>query len=476
MSCAAQMRVALLTLGCAKNEVDSELMEEQLLAEGFVLCAEPAEADFVVVNTCAFLLDAIDESIDEILDATNLPRVQDGRAHVVVVGCLPARYGDMLAAELPEVSAFLPCSREEELPAVLHALAATDLQASSNASCDETISPRAHGAQGAYKDMAPCKTTPCMETAVSCRSAENVFFEPYDNRGVSRYVKISDGCDRFCSYCAIPYIRGRFHSFPLEEIRARVAQEKAAGAREIVLIAQDTGCWGTDLKPPSSLAQLLDVLAGEFPDLWFRVLYLEPDGVTEELIDTLVRHENICHYLDIPFQHANAEVLARMNRSGEGARFLELVGELRARIPDVVLRTTLIAGFPGETEEQFQELFDFVCDAQFDYVGVFPYSCEEGTKAAVLDGHLDDEVRLSRAQLLRDEADRISDGRLARFIGETLSVLVEGAEEDGQLYGRAYCQAPEVDGVVFLDKGLVGDVVSVRIDDTMFYEMEGTVL
>lgn len=453
------MRVALITLGCAKNEVDSELMEEQLVDAGFVLCADPSTADFIVVNTCAFLLDAIDESIDEILDAADLPNVQDGSTRLVVAGCLPARYGDALAEELPEVHAFVPCSREGELPAILRGLRAADAAAEADAGEDAAGAPRAAG-------VPPAGEQRCAD----------LFRTPYDNQGVSRYVKISDGCDRFCSYCAIPFIRGRFHSFPPEDIRARVARERANGAREIVLIAQDTGCWGRDLQPASNLAALLDSLAGEFPDLWFRVLYLEPDGVTDELIATIARHPNICDYLDIPFQHANGEVIARMNRSGDGARFLELVEKLRRELPDVTLRTTLIAGFPGETEEQFQELFDFVCDAQFDYVGVFPYSREEGTKAAELDGQLDEALRLERAQLLRDEADRISDGRIAGFVGEVLSVLVEGEEEDGQLYGRAFCQAPEVDGVVFIDKGTVGEVVSARICDTMLYEMEGTVL
>ena len=286
-------------------------------------------------------------------------------------------------------------------------------------------------------------------------------------------MKISDGCDRFCSYCTIPFIRGRYRSFPLERVRAEVAAHAAAGVREVVLIAQDTGRWGEDFEEPSTLAELVSTLAEEFPDVWLRVMYLQPEGVTDDYLEAVAAHGNVCPYFDIPLQHVDEGVLRAMNRTGSRAEFEELIERILSRVPDATLRTTLIAGFPGETEELFEELVDFVEEGLFDYVGVFPYSREEGTRAARLDGQVDEDEKAERAQRLRDAADAASVPRIAARVGCEMDVLVEGAEEDGQLYGRAMCQAPEVDGVTYLAAGEPGEVVRVRIADTLLYEMEG---
>ena len=291
--------------------------------------------------------------------------------------------------------------------------------------------------------------------------------------GTFAYIKISDGCDRYCSYCTIPYIRGRYHSFSEERVLAEVQRAIDEGAREIVLIAQDTGRWGQDFLQPLTLAHLMEKLAQTWPDTWFRVMYLQPEGITDELLAVMARYENICSYLDIPLQHVSEPILRAMNRAGSRASFEALLDRIQATVPDVTLRTTLIAGFPGETEEQFEELCDFVADSPFHYIGVFPYSREEGTAAFDLPDQLDEEEKIERAQVLRDVADTACAPRIAERIGCTFPVLVEGVEEDGQRYGRAQCQAPEVDGVTFVSSGAPGDIVNVVIADTLLYEMEG---
>ena len=421
------LKVFMLTMGCAKNEVDSSHMADKLLAAGVSIIDDAALADCIIVNTCSFIQAATEESIEAIFDLYSLPRIAAGRAKLIVAGCMPSRYGDDLVDSLPEVQCFVPCSAEDDIVSVVGRL----------------FPGRLGGAQ--------------LAIALS---------EP------SVYVKISDGCDRFCSFCTIPFIRGRYHSYSYDDIYREVEANIAAGAKEIVLIAQDTGRWGQDFSEPSSLASLLRRLAAAFSEVWFRVMYIQPEGITDELLDVIASHDNIASYLDIPLQHANPGIIAAMNRNGSGAAFLALLNKIRQRIPGVVLRTTLIAGFPGEGDEEFEELCQFVEDAEFDYVGVFAYSQEEGTRAAKLIGQVDEDEKASRAQTLRDIADALSSARVAKRIGQEFDVLVLGREEDGQLYGRALCQAPDVDGVVFLTSGDIGSVVRVRIADTLLYDME----
>ncbi|MEC4184096.1 30S ribosomal protein S12 methylthiotransferase RimO [Adlercreutzia sp. R21] len=423
-------RICLVTMGCAKNEVDSAAMARRLAAAGYCIVEAPDGADVIVVNTCSFIQAATEESLEAIFEAASLPRVAAGDASIVVAGCMPARYGDDLADELVEARAFVPCSKEDDIVEVVASL----------------VGP----ASGAASSDAPDAAGP-----------------------VFSYVKISDGCDRFCSYCTIPLIRGRYRSFGYEDIRADAARAVEAGAREIVLIAQDTGRWGQDLPGGHDLAWLVDQLADEFPDTWLRVMYVQPEGVTDALLAVMAQRENVCSYLDIPLQHVSARLLRAMNRAGSAEKFAALIDHIRALVPDATLRTTLIAGFPGETEDDFEALCDFVAEAPFDYVGVFPYSREEGTKAFDLPDQLDEDEKLERAQVLRDVADTVCGARVAARIGRAMPVLVEGAEEDGQLYGRAQCQAPEVDGVTYVDGGNPGEVVQTVIADTLLYEMEG---
>lgn len=424
--------ICFITLGCAKNEVDTADMRARLVNAGCVIVDDPEQADAVIVNTCSFIQAATEESLDAIFEVSGLENFEHGNAKLIVAGCMPARYGESLTEELSEASSFVPCSKEDDIVEVVRAL---------------------------FPEFEPCAAS----------DLELVAAEPQP----SVYVKISDGCDRFCSYCTIPYIRGRYHSFPLSDIKAKVAAHIAAGTKEIVLIAQDTGRWGDDFAEPSTLAALIDDLARTFPDAWFRVMYVQPEGVTDELLETMAAHDNVCSYLDIPMQHVDADILRSMNRTGSREAHLALIARIREAVPGVTLRSTFIAGYPGETDEQFEELCDFIEEADLDYVGVFAYSQEEGTKAARLENQVDEDTKQQRAQTLRDIADSISTARVAERVGSVMDVLVLGSEEDGQLYGRAKCQAPDVDGVVYISDGKPGQVVSVTVDSTLLYEMEG---
>ncbi|RDB62362.1 30S ribosomal protein S12 methylthiotransferase RimO [Gordonibacter sp. 28C] len=437
--------VAFVTLGCAKNEVDTEHMRERVVCAGYALADDPEEADAIVVNTCSFIQAATEESLEAVFEAADLPNVADGRAALVVAGCMPARYGADLEDELVEAGAFVPCSREDDIALVL----AEAIGEAGNGHAPLSGGPSADG-EDAAAEGSPAACAP-----------------------VSAYVKISDGCDRFCSYCTIPFIRGRYRSFPLDEVRAEVRKQVDRGVREIVLIAQDTGRWGADFSEPSTLAALVSTLAEEHPDTWFRLMYIQPEGLTDELLEAVASHDNVCDYFDIPLQHVDADILRAMNRTGSRAEFEALADRVRRRMPHAALRTTLIAGFPGETDERFEDLCSFVENADFDYIGVFPYSREEGTRAHDLPNQIDEDEKFDRAQRLRDLADAVCAPRVAERIGRELDVLVEGREEDGQLFGRAMCQAPEVDGVTYLERGDVGEIVRVRIEDTLLYEMEG---
>lgn len=430
--------VCICTLGCAKNEVDSEKMHARLAEAGYDRCDDPAAADCIIVNTCSFIQQATEESIDAVLEAFALPRVERGDAAVVIAGCMPARYGSGLAAELPEAAGFVPCADEE-----------------------------------AIADAVAVALSTCGATSRDAGRIAAVHAEPA--QAAFGYVKISDGCSRHCSYCTIPSIRGSYHSFPFERIDADVRTKVDAGCAEVVLIAQDTGRWGADLEPRRTLAWLIERLATAYPDTLFRVMYVQPDGVTDELIDTIARHGNIASYLDMPIQHVDPVILRAMNRQGCRASFEDKVALIRQRIPDAVLRTTLIAGFPGETEEQFAELVDFAGSGCFDYVGVFPYSREEGTAAADLDAQIDEDEKMRRTIEVQTAADAAGAGLVAQRHGEVQRVIIEGVEEDGQRFGRTYQQAPDTDGVTYVDAGEIGDAVYVLIEDTLGYDMEGSV-
>ena len=436
---------AFVTMGCAKNEVDSEHMAQKLLQAGFAVIDDPEIADAVIVNTCSFIQAATEESIDAILEVAGFESVASGASKLIVAGCMPSRYGDDLAAEIPEACSFVPCADESNIVSLAYELF------------------------GNPEDYENGSEEYCESDATETGEMDEI------NPRVSAYVKISDGCDRFCSYCTIPYIRGRYHSYPEEDIVAEIARLANDGVREITLIAQDTGRWGQDFDQKSSLAELVSHVAEKFDSLWFRVMYIQPEGITPELVEAVARHDNVCNYFDIPFQHIDEDILHAMNRKGSREEYDALIASIRERIPDVAIRTTLIVGYPGESEEAFESLCDFVEEADLDYVGIFPYSREEGTRADKQSGHLEEEVKLERFQILRDLADDVCTARIQSRIDDVCKILVCGEEEDGQLFGRTMFQAPDVDGITFVTDGTIGEIVDAVIIDSFFYDLEARI-
>ncbi|MDR2197374.1 MAG: 30S ribosomal protein S12 methylthiotransferase RimO [Coriobacteriales bacterium] len=486
--------VSFITLGCAKNEVDTDRMRARLLAGGHSLVEDAAEADVVVVNTCAFITEATEEAISVILEAAALPRMVAGTARLLVCGCLPSRYGAKLAEGLPEVTAFLGVDEEERILALVEGEGGATQDARRPA-----VRPDAHSAPaepGGTGAKAPGRAHGVLTRTVSAPWA---------------YVKIAEGCDRRCSFCTIPLIRGRYQSRPAGEILAEAAELVAGGVRELILIAQDTSIWGRDLgrepacaegearveapeparaappeparsapPEPANLAGLLHLLAIRFPETWIRLLYLQPSGITDELLAVMAAHHNICDYLDIPLQHASERVLRDMNRAGNATVYLQLLARIRAALPDAVLRTTVIAGFPGETRAEARELERFIEEADFDYVGVFLYSQEEGTVAGARPDQVPMRTRRRRAQRLRDRADATGFARARALLGSTVEVLITQVDEDVSeepypLLGRTRGQAPEVDGMVHLDEGRVGQRRFARIVEACCYELDGRV-
>ena len=433
-------RIAFVTLGCAKNEVDTDKMQARLAAAGFSLVDDVVDADLVIVNTCAFLASAVEESLEVIFGLVGHENAAGEELKVLVAGCMPSRYGDSLSDELVEATGFLAAGEEERVVEEVNRLL---------------------GVEDCFMGGGP-----------------KLLRHEYPS---SAYVKISDGCDRFCSYCMIPHIRGRYHSYALEQIDDEVAELVCNGVREIVLIGQDTGIWGSDFDEQANIAQLLETLAQRYPETWFRLLYVQPEGITDELLDVMAQFPNVCPYLDMPLQHSNAEVLARMNRSGDARAILALIKHVREQVPGIMIRTTLMAGFPGETEEQFEELLDFVDEAQFDYAGVFAFSPEEGSAAYGFDGLLDDDERMERAQRLLDACEAIGTARVAACVDTYAKVLVEGYEQTDiglEALCRTQGQAPEVDGQVHVpikdcDELKLGQFAKVKLTGSFFYEIEG---
>ncbi len=442
----AHASILYITLGCAKNEVDTDRMRALLTAAGYDEVTDTADADAVIINTCSFLASATSESIETTLALAE--EVADGvrNAPIVMCGCVPSRYGADLPDELPEVAAFVRTDEEDGIVAVM----------------DEVL--------GVERSTLPF--IPSVKRTVESAVA---------------YVKISDGCDRFCSFCAIPYIRGRYHSRPAERILAEVRDLVAGGVREIVLIGQDTGIWGTDfddaVEGPRNLAQLMRAVAEAVrPEhVWVRVLYLQPEGMSDELIATLRDVPEVLPYIDIPVQHCNARVLKAMHRSGSVEQLSELFDKLRREIPGLVIRTTSLVGFPSETDDEAAEMLDFMDAQGFDYTSVFAYSQEEGTRAAGMDGQVDEDIKLERTQAAMDLAESLGFAATAAHVGEVAEVIVDGIEETDEgieLIGHAWFQAPDSDGAVHLEAAdaAVGDILLVKFTDSFCYELVGEVV
>ena len=436
--------VGMVSLGCAKNQVDGEVLMATLKNAGFQTVDDAALADIAIVNTCGFIESAKRESIEEILELAALKK--EGKIKkLVITGCLSERYQKEMHQELPEADAVLGI--------------------------------------GANGDIAPLLTK-MME--------ENTYVESFPDKArmplcgdrelttpsYFAYVKIAEGCDNRCSYCAIPLIRGGYRSRTMESIEAECKGLVANGAKELVLIAQDTSRYGIDLYGEYSLAKLMARLCRIDGLRWLRVLYCYPDSITDELLDTMAREEKIVPYIDLPLQHASGPILKAMNRRGDRQSLTALMNKIRERVPGVVLRTTLITGFPGETEEDFTELAEFVKDVKFERLGCFAYSQEEGTPAAELPGQLDEEVKAHRAELIMDRQMEIMERQGMELIGKTLEVLVEGYDRYAECwFGRSWRDAPDVDGKIFFTTGgkrpRLGSFVQVRVEDCMDCDLTG---
>ncbi len=438
-------KAKITSLGCAKNLVDSEVMAGLLRQAGYIITDTDEEADILIVNTCGFIAPAKEESVNAILDAAGHKEGGSCRA-LVVVGCLAQRYRDEILAEIPEIDGIMGTG---DIPRIA-----------------EVVREALEGKKPAVVS-AP--------SFIYSHEMPRVLATP----GYSAYIKIAEGCNNRCAYCAIPDIRGEYRSRELESIVAEAGDLARQGVREVNLIAQDTTRYGLDRYGEYRLDQLLARLAEIEGLAWIRVLYAYPTHFTDNLIDVIARTDKVCKYLDIPLQHADDYILRLMNRRGTRHDVLELIEKLRRRIPGLALRTSLIVGFPGETEEHFENLADFVKTVKFDRIGVFAYSPEEGTAAAAMPGMVPDHVKEARKDLLIRIQQEISLEKNKEKIGRIISVLIEGKEEnEHEVYlGRTEADAPEVDGVIYVSGGGLhpGDIVPVRVTHAYEYDLIGEV-
>ena len=442
------MKVMFVSLGCDKNLVDSEVMLGMLSERGYSFTDDEAEANVAVVNTCCFIQDAKQESIDTLLSLAELKK--DGKLQALVAtGCLAERYREEIQSEIPEVDVIVGTTAlDEVVNAVEEALGSPEQR------------------KNHYRDV----------------NAQPV----YDRKrivttgGYFAYLKIAEGCDKHCTYCIIPKVRGNYRSIPMEALLREARSLAEAGVRELILVAQETTLYGTDLYGKKSLAGLLSELCKIEGIVWIRLLYFYPEELNEELIQVMKKEPKICHYLDIPIQHASDSVLKRMGRRTNQEQLRGMIHLLRKEIPDICLRTTLITGFPGETQEDFEELYRFVNEMEFERLGVFPYSCEEDTPAALMEPQVPEEVKESRRDELMELQQAIVFEKAEARVGSTVLAMIEGKAVDEDVYvARTYMDAPGVDGYLFLhtEKQLMsGDFVKVQITGANEYDLIGEMI
>ena len=439
------MNILFVSLGCDKNLADTELMLGGLRRRGYSFTDDEAQADIAVVNTCCFIGDAKEESINTLLELAE--RKDGGKLKVLIAaGCLAQRYQEEIRKEIPQVDAVVGTMAIEEIgEAVEEELAGKgrnhfrELNAPLSLSRDRVLTTGGHYA----------------------------------------YLKIAEGCGRHCTYCIIPKVRGDYRSIPLEELGAQARALGEGGVRELILVAQETTLYGTDLYGEKRLPRLLQELA-RLPEIhWIRILYCYPEEITEELIETMAREPKVCHYLDIPIQHVSDRILKRMGRRTTREELTVLIGRLRERIPDICLRTTLISGFPGESQEDFEELYRFVNEMEFDRLGVFPYSQEEDTAAAGMPDQVPEEIREARRDELMELQQAVAFDRAEEMTGRVLEVMVEGKAADEDVYvTRTYRDAPGVDGYLFLNTTaslMTGDFVKALVTGSNEYDLTGEI-
>lgn len=421
------MNIALVSLGCNKNLVDSEMILGMMLKNGFNITSDESEADYIIVNTCAFIHDAQKESVETIIKMADYKK--ENCKGLIVTGCLANRYEKEIKELLPEVDLVAEINDYQKIIEFIKKDGIHDIN---------------------YTERV--LSTP-----------------PY-----TAYVKIADGCDNNCTYCIIPKLRGRYKSRTMEDIETEVKHLVTLGVTEIVLVAQDTSCYGIDIYKESKLAELLQKIEAIEGIKWIRVLYTYPEGITDELLEVIKNSEKICKYFDIPIQHINSEVLKRMGRNTNKENIINLIEKIKNNIPNATLRTSLIVGFPGETEEQFNELKEFVSMGYFDRLGVFEYSKEDGTASAKLKGQILKKVKKVRRNQIMEVQQKVSLENNKKIIGQELEVLIEGKLNEGTFFGRTSKDAPEIDGLTFIESAEelpLGEYINVKIEQAKEYDL-----
>lgn len=439
------MKILFISLGCDKNLVDSEMMLGMLGQKGYEFTDDETQADIIVVNTCCFIGDAKEESINTLLEMAQLKESSHLKA-LIAAGCLAQRYKEEIQKEIPEVDAIIGTTAIEEIvKAVEEAVAGKCVNY--------------------YHDIneAPVTGKERMVTT----------------GGHFAYLKIAEGCNKHCTYCIIPKVRGEFRSVPMEELIAQAKKLAEGGVKELILVAQETTLYGVDLYGEKSLPRLLHELSKISGIFWIRILYCYPEEITDELIEAIATEPKVCHYLDIPIQHASDNVLKRMGRRTTEEELRSMIEKLRERIPDICLRTTLISGFPGETQEDFERVYNFVDEMEFDRLGVFTYSQEEDTPAAGFAEQIEEEVKTQRRDELMELQQEIAFEKAESMVGKILTVMIEGKVADDEIYvARTYRDAPNVDGYLFVNTTaslMTGDLVKVLVTDANEYDLIGEI-
>jgi len=435
------MKLHLVSLGCAKNLIDSEVMLGRLVNAGWVITDDPAEAEIIIVNTCSFIEPAVNESIDTILELVKFKETGICR-HLVVTGCLPERFREKIVHALPEVDIFLGTGAFDRI---------------------------VHAVNGS-SDFSKCLLPDPNLLTMQAKEAHRV-------RSLSHiaYIKIAEGCSRHCAYCIIPRLRGKYRSRNHEDIIAEARSLVLSGVKELILVAQDTTSYGKDLNMSVDLSGLLESISDISEDVWIRLMYGHPESIDESIIKTIATYDNICTYFDIPVQHVSNSVLKRMRRKYTRDDLYRLFEKIRETAPDCALRTTAIVGFPGETDKDFQQLFDFAEDICFDHLGVFLYSDSEDLQSHRLSHHVPKNTAKERHDRLMSRQADISLKNNQKYIGRVLKVLVEEKSEDNLFVGRTYFQAPEVDGITYINSNQLqpGRFAGIKITDAFEYDLAG---
>ena len=440
------MNILFVSLGCDKNLVDTEVMLGLLASRGHQMVDSEENADVIVINTCCFIHDAKEESIQTILEMAEYKKAGSCKA-LIVTGCLAQRYKQEIIDEIEEVDAVLGTTSYDKIVEAI----------------DEAL------AGHTSVEMTDIDALPLVESKRLVTTG-----------GHFAYLKIAEGCDKHCTYCIIPKIRGNFRSVPIERLLKEAEDLVAQGVKEIILVAQETTLYGKDLYGEKSLHKLLRELCKISGLRWIRILYCYPEEITDELIQVIKEEDKICNYLDLPIQHASDGILKRMGRRTSKEQLVEIIGKLRKEIPDIAIRTTLITGFPGETQEQHEELMEFVDEMEFDRLGVFTYSPEEDTPAAVMSDQIPEDVKEDRQAELMELQQEIAFDLAEEMIGREVLVMIEGKVADENAYvGRTYKDAPNVDGLIFVESEeelMSGDFARVRITDALEYDLMGEII